>query len=272
MYEHLSSKMFSTEIICDNCAKSLKFIPNDLIDLTFTSPPYYNARDYSTWPTYSEYLLFLDDIFVSIFKITKEGRLCVVNLSPVIVPRLKRSSESTRLPIPFHFLNIMEKIGWKYLDDIVWLKPEGASLNRNGGFFQHRQPVAYKPNLVTETIFVFQKPANFLIDKIVRSYKGKIKDESLVKDNNYERTNVWKINPETQSNHPAPFPLDLAKKVISYYSYVDDVVLDPFLGSGTTAVAAKLLNRKCIGIEIHQKYIDMTKKRLEANSNKIKED
>ena len=58
-------------------------------------------------------------------------------------------------------------MGWVFIDDIVWVKPEGAAINRNGGFYQHRKPVAYKPNIVSETIFIFQKPADFLIDKVV---------------------------------------------------------------------------------------------------------
>ena len=119
-------------------------------------------------------------------------------------------------------------MGWKYIDDIVWVKPEGAAINRNGGFYQHRKPVAYKPNIVSETIFIFQKPADFLIDKVVRSYSGDILDKSLVEEP-YERSNVWKINPETASKHLAPYPKELSDKIVKYYSYVEDLVLDPFM-------------------------------------------
>ena len=158
----------------------------------------------------------------------------------------------------------MEQMGWKYIDDIIWLKPEGSSINRNGGFFQHRKPVAYKPNIVSETIFVFQKPSDFLIDKVVRSYDGEILEKSLVKDG-YERSNVWKINPETKSKHLAPYPKELSDKIVKYYSFVGDLVLDPFMGSGTTGVSCVNLNRKYLGIEIHQEYIDMAKTRIEES-------
>jgi DNA modification methylase len=158
----------------------------------------------------------------------------------------------------------MDKMGWKYIDDIIWLKPEGSSINRNGGFFQHRKPVAYKPNIVSETIFVFQKPSAFLIDKVVRSYDGKILEKSLVKDG-YERSNVWKINPETKSKHLAPYPKELSDKIVKYYSFVGDLVLDPFMGSGTTGVSCVNLNRKYLGIEIHQEYIVMAKTRIEKS-------
>lgn len=249
-------------IINEDCITGLKNLQNDFIELTFTSPPYFNARSYSTWNTYEDYLKFLKQTFIEVFRVTKCGRMCIVNLSPVIVARESRSKESKRIPIPFHFLAIMEKIGWKYIDDIIWVKPAGAAKNRNGGFFQHRKPVAYKPNVVTETILVFQKPANFLIDKIVRSYNGSILDNSLVK-NGYEKTNVWFINPETRSKHPAPFPKELSDKVVQYYSYVGDTVLDPFVGSGTTMVSCKDMDRNGIGFEIHNKYIELAKMRID---------
>ena len=108
-----------------------------------------------------KYLQFLTNVFEQVLRVTKPGRMCAVNLSPVIQARESRAHESKRLAIPFHFFSLMEKMGWKYIDGIVWVKPEGAAINRNGGFYQHRKPVAYKPNIVSETIFIFQKPADF---------------------------------------------------------------------------------------------------------------
>jgi DNA modification methylase len=249
------------QIIHEDCLSGLKKIENEVIHLTWTSPPYYNAKAYSEWPTYNDYLGFLKNVFLEVYRITIPGRMCVVNLSPVIVPRQSRSHESTRLAIPFHFFPLMEDMGWKYIDDIVWLKPEGSAINRNGGFFQHRKPVAYKPNLVSETIFVFQKPADFLIDKIVRSYKDEILEKSLVKGD-YERSNVWTINPETKSKHLAPYPEKLSDKIIQYYSFYGDTVLDPFLGSGTTLLSCEKFGRIGIGYEIHEEYIQMSENRI----------
>jgi len=249
------------QILLGDCSEVLKTLRSESVHLTCTSPPYYNAREYSTWATYEDYLLFLKDVFYEVLRVTQPGRMCVVNLSPVIEARESRSHESKRLAIPFHFFSLMEEMGWKYIDDIVWLKPEGAAINRNGGFYQHRKPVAYKPNIVTETIFIFQKSAPFLIDKIVRSYQGEVLEESLVK-HEYERSNVWKINPETASKHLAPYPKELSDKIVKYYSYVGDVVLDPFMGSGTTAISCIDLKRQYIGIEIHQEYINMAQQRI----------
>jgi DNA modification methylase len=249
------------EILLGNCENVLKNVEEESVHLTVTSPPYYNAKEYSHWPEYKDYINFLKNTFKEVYRVTKPGRMCVVNLSPVIEPRKSRSHESKRLAIPFHFFSLMENMGWKYIDDIVWVKPEGASINRNGGFFQHRKPVAYKPNVVTETIFVFQKPSDFLIDKVVRSYEGGILEDSLVADG-YERSNVWEINPMTRSKHLAPFPQELSDKIIKYYSYVGDVVLDPFIGSGTTAISCVDLKRQYLGIEIHQEYKDLAEERV----------
>lgn len=231
------------------------------VHLTVTSPPYFNVKEYVSYSSYEAYLDLLKRVFSSVLEVTHPGRMCCVNLSNILIPRESRNKESKRIPLAFHFVGLMESIGWKFIEDIIWVKPEGASKNRNGGFFQHRQPLAYKPNTVNEYIFVFQKPHNKLIDAIVRSYDAATAEASKV-DENYERTNIWYINPETRSDHPAPYPIDLSNKLIRYYSYANDVVLDPFMGSGTTAVSAKSLGRRYVGFEIHKEYIDMANKRL----------
>lgn len=245
-----------------DCLEGIKLLVEN-IDLIVTSPPYYNAKEYSHWNTYEEYLKWMEDVFSLLYEKIKEGRMCCVNLSVVLEQRKNRNSESKRIPLPFHFVCMMGKIGFKFLEDIIWVKPEGASKNRNGRFFQDRQPVQYKPNVINEYILVFQKPSKFLIDKIVRSYKGEVKKRSLVEDG-YERSNVWCINPETRSKHPAPFPEELCEKIIKYYSYVGDIVLDPFMGSGTTAKMAKMNKRNYIGFETCKGYCEIADKRLES--------
>jgi DNA modification methylase len=250
------------EVWLGDCLELLDSVDPYSIDLLLTSPPYFNAKSYSYWETYEEYMCWLEKIFTKALFVLKEGRMCVVNLSVIIEPRLNRSQESKRIPLPFHFVSLMEKIGFKFLEDIIWAKPEGSSKNRNGRFYQDRQPVQYKPNVINEYILVFQKPMTGLIDKIVRSYVGKIKEQSLV-ENGYERTNIWYINPVTSSKHPAPFPQELSDRVIKYYSYVDDTVLDIFAGSGTSGVSAKNLNRNFILMEKEQEYYDLIMKRLQ---------
>jgi len=253
----------TTTVYKGDCLDGLTKLINDgtKVDLTVTSPPYFNVKEYVEYENYKKYITFLEDVFTKLFQITNNGRMCVVNISNILITRKNRSSESKRIPLSFHFVSIMEKIGWEFLEDIIWLKPEGAAKNRNGGFFQHRQPVAYKPNVVNEYVFVFKKPSDCLIDKIVRSYSSLDSENSKVVED-YERSNVWKINPKTNSKHPAPYPMELTDKVIKYYSFVGDVIIDPFFGSGTTGLSCKRFHRKCIGFEIHDMYIDMFKSNI----------
>lgn len=244
-----------------DCSDGIKLLDDNSIHLVITSPPYYNVKNYSHWDSYDEYAKWLEYIFSLIYLKLKEGRMCCVNVSVILEPRKDRNSESKRIPLPFHFVNIMESIGFKFLEDIIWVKPEGAAKNRNGRFFQDRQPVQYKPNVINEYILVFQKSSNFLIDKIIRSYKGRIKEKSLVPDG-YERSNIWYINPETKSRHPAPFPEELCDNLIKYYSYINDIVFDPFMGSGTTAKLAKINKRNFIGFETCNEYCEIIDERL----------
>jgi DNA modification methylase len=246
-----------------DCINGMSQLQDNSVDLIVTSPPYYNAKEYSHWNTYDDYMKFLREVFTLALSKLKENRMCCVNLSVIIQPREKRSEESKRIALPFHFVNLMENIGYQFLEDIIWVKPEGAAKNRNGRFYQDRQPVQYKPNIVNEYILVFKKPSKYLIDKIVRSYTGDIKQQSLVNEE-YERSNVWFINPETKSKHPAPYPKELSDKLIRYYSYVDDLVLDMFMGSGTTAISSKELHRNYIGFELNNTYFISAVERIKS--------
>lgn len=252
-------------IIYKSCTQGLKDMKKKglRVQLTITSPPYFNVKDYVHYKNYKHFLDTIKDVFKLVYDVTDDGRMCCINVSNILIPRVDRSHESQRIPLAFHLVPIMEDIGWKFIEDIVWVKPEGSSKNRNGGFFQHRQPVAYKPNIVNEYIFVFQKPSQFLIDKIVNSYDKVTSENSKIRENDYERTNVWKINPETSVPHPAPYPEHLVENLVRYYSFVGDLVLDPFIGSGTTAIVCYKHHRKCIGFEIHKEYKELFTKRIE---------
>lgn len=247
MDEAQKKSMVYNKIFNEDCTETMKSrLKTDSVDLIFTSPPYFNARDYSQYTDINEYMDTMQNIFSLCHSVLKKSRMCVVNISPVIVPRKSRSHQSHRIPLPFYFVPMMEGIGFEFLEDIIWKKPDGAAVNRNAKFFTTRKPVSYKPNVVTEYIIVFKKKAPFLIDKV-------LKNDSLVPDG-YERTNVWEINPDTSNDHPAPFPEELAERVIRYYSYENDIVYDPFSGSGTTSVVAKKLGRNYVGSEINNGF------------------
>lgn len=243
----------------------LKLVPDESIHLTFTSPPYYNARDYSIYQSYKEYLEFLAEVFREIHRITKEGRFFILNTSPIIIPRVSRQHSSKRYPIPFDVHPYLIDMGWEFIDDIIWLKPESSVKNRNAGFLQHRKPLGYKPNPVTEYLMVYRKKTDKLLDWNIRQYDWNIVKESKVLDK-YETSNVWKIDPTFSKVHTAVFPVELCNRVIKFYSFKDDLVFDPFAGSGTLGRAAKNLDRCYFLTEKNEKYFYEIKKYLENNS------
>ena len=257
------------KIVKGDSLNVLKKIEDDTFHLTFTSPPYYNARDYSIYKSYEDYLKFLDKIFKEVHRTTKEGRFFILNTSPVIVPRFSRNYSSKRYPIPFDIHPLLVNMGWEFIDDIVWSKPEASAKNRVGGFLQHKKPLAYKPNATTERVMVYRKKTTKLIDWNLKQYSKEVINESLVKDE-IHKSNLWNIGPSHDKVHSAVFPKELCDRIIKYYSLSGDLVLDPFAGSGTFGNAAFDRNRNFFLIEKDDTYFQDMKKRFNLdNQNNI---
>lgn len=247
----------------------LKELPAESVDLVFTSPPYYNAKpEYAEYLSYEEYLLKMKKIIHECGRVLNEGRFFVLNVSPVLIRRASRSEASRRIAVPFDFHRLFIEEGFEFIDDIIWVKPEGAgwATGRGRRFAADRNPLQYKPVPVTEYVLVYRKKSERLIDWLIRKHP----DQQAVADSKiedgYEVTNIWKITPAHCKDHPAIFPSELAEKVITYYSFKNDVVLDPFGGTGTTAKAAAKLGRRFVTFEMEQRYIDLIKKHFSAGS------
>src|SRR3989338_5053380 len=252
-------------IVQGDVVETLKHVPDDSIHLTFTSPPYYNARDYSIYQSYDEYLRFLEEVFKEVHRITKEGRFFVLNTSPIIIPRISRAHASRRYPIPYDIHPLLVKMGWQFIDDIVWVKQEASVKNRNAGFLQHRKPLGYKPNAISEMLMVYRKKTDKLIDWNINQYSWEKVKNSKVFDK-YETTNIWHISPSFDRVHSAVFPIELCNRVIKYYSFIDDLIFDPFAGSGTLGLAAINLNRNFFLTEKEPKYINRMKEYLNKDN------
>ncbi len=242
-------------VVLGDVLRVLEHVPEESFHLTFTSPPYYNARDYSVYSSYQAYLGFLEKVFQSVHQKTKEGRFLILNTSPVIVPRISRQHSSRRYPIPFDIHPLLVKMGWDFIDDIVWAKPESSVKNRNAGFLQHRKPLGYKPNPRTEYLMVYRKRTEKLIDWNIRQYDWRTIKDSKVADG-YETSNVWEIDPTHDRVHSAVFPAALCRRVVEYYSYKGDLLFDPFGGSGTFGRTAKSLDRYFFLTEKNESYFD----------------
>lgn len=265
--KHVESPDFLKNVVVHGDVRDvLKFVPDESIHLTFTSPPYYNARDYSIYRSYKEYLEFLTEVFKEVHRVTKEGRFFLLNTSPIIIPRMSRQHSSKRYPIPFDIHPHLIDMGWEFIDDIVWVKPEASVKNRNAGFLQHRKPLAYKPNPVTEYVMVYRKKTEKLIDWSLRQYSREIIEKSKIRGE-YESSNTWKIDPTFDKVHSAVFPVELCIRVIEFYSYVDDLVFDPFAGSGTFGKAALKLGRYFFMTEKEDNYISRMSQEIHAFQN-----
>lgn len=234
---------------------TLKQIKDKQVQLIFSSPPYYNARDYSTYYSYKEYLATMKNTLTECYRVLEDGRFIIINVSPVITKRPGREFESIRYPIHFDFHKILEESGFYFVDEIIWIKPEYSVPNRVGGYHQTKQPLSYKPNCITESLLVYRKNADFLLDKNINKYTKQL----VTNNEEYDTTNCWYIQPKSCREHPAVFPEELCEKVLKYYSFIDDCVLDMFAGSGTFGRVAIKMHRIPILCEQNKKYINIIK-------------
>jgi site-specific DNA-methyltransferase (adenine-specific) len=253
-------------LLLGDCAEKLKEIPDASIDLVVTSPPYDNLRQYKG------YSFEFEKIADELARVIKTGGVIVW----IIVDE---TIKGTKTGTSFKHALYFQSIGLGIHDTMIWNKLAFSAV----GALQTR----YAP--VFEFMFILskQKPKTFNPIKDRKNKYGGISRKTnvhkrvdgttfrtpLANKNGIitiaeygQRFNIWEIPADTQTSklgHPAPFPLQLAKDHIISWSNEGDVVLDPFLGSGTTGVAAVELNRKFIGIEIAPEYIDIAKQRIE---------
>jgi DNA modification methylase len=245
----------SSAVICGDSLVELDRLAEEPVGLVVTSPPYFNARpEYACFESYDGYLNFLRSIIQKCHRVLADGRFFVTVIAPVLVARKSRSEESVRLPLHFDIHRLFVEEGFDFIDDIVWEKPDGAGGQRGNRFAADRNPLAYKPVPVTEYVLVYRKKSAKLIDALIAAADPAVLQASKIGDG-YERTNVWCIPPAKSDVHPAPFPLELAERIVRYYSFAGDMVLDPFAGTATTALAAQNLGRRFCVIEKNRNYL-----------------
>lgn len=250
------------KIIKGTC-EDMKEIEDDSISCIFSSPPYALAKDYgdtegigmsSEFEAYDDYINRMIKVFKQCYRVLQDGRYIGINIADVI-QQTKHSSH--KKPIRFDFYRILDSIGFIYEEVIIWKKPEGmANQKRFGVFIQHPFPMYYHPNNIYEPILVFRKPGDW------KSNAPKDYDEVMdYKKFQKYQSDVWEIRPETNVNHPAPFPVELPKTFFSLYSFPNETVLDTFLGSGSSMIAAHIIGRSCIGFEINPDYVKLIQSR-----------
>jgi len=234
-----------------DCLDILPQLKEDSVDLIVTSPPYNVKIDYNQYEDnlkYPKYLHFLNKVLWNCYRVLKlDGRICL-NLPNVNI--------NGRYFTVGDIHGIMKGLGFKYRNNIVWNKGNVSKRTAWGSWLSPSSPYLIEPY---EFILIY--------DKKLTKKRGCKTD--LSKEEFIEWTNsLWNFKGETRKEiikeHPAPFPEELPYRLMKLYSYIDDLILDPFMGSGTTAVIAERLNRRWIGIELSKEYYELSKKRILA--------
>jgi site-specific DNA-methyltransferase (adenine-specific) len=225
-------------------------IEDSSIQLIVTSPPYYNAPfDYDgLFTSYEQYLGVIRRFAKESFRVLSEGRIVALNIDDMLV-------NGTKYPIVADATKIFQDAGFRYRDRIIWKKPDGylRISKRSGVILQNPFPMYYYPDNLLESIIIFQK-GKFDYRSISKEIRELSKiDKKEFQNNNWHKT-LWEMTNVLPGSplekNVAAFPEQLPYRIIKLYSYVGEIVLDPFLGSGTTMKVARLLKRNSVGIEI----------------------
>ncbi|MFN3974389.1 MAG: DNA-methyltransferase [Dehalococcoidia bacterium] len=224
-------------------------VPENSVDLVVTSPPYNVDIHYGAYDdriSYEAYLDFTRQWLSKCYRLVKDdGRFCL----NIPLDKNKGGQQSVYADI----VTIAKDIGWRYHASIVWNEQNISRRTAWGSWQSASAPFVIAP---VEMIAIFYKKC------WKKQHSG---DSDITRDEFIEWTNgVWSFQGESKKRvqHPSPFPLELPKRCIKLFSYVGDLVLDPFLGSGTTLLACLETGRKGIGVEIDPKYCEIAKRRL----------
>ena len=249
------------KLIIGSCA-SMQEIPDESLHLMVTSPPYFNAPfDYKgLFKSYNQYLDVLGKVAKEIFRVLKEGRIAVLNIDDMLI-------DGEKFPIVADATRIFLEAGFRYRDRIIWKKPDGylRISRRSGVLLQNPYPMYFYPDNLLESIIIFQK-GKFDYRSISKEEKESSKVDLKEFSNNKWYMTLWEMTNVLPSGglekDIAAFPEELPSRIIRLFSYKEETVLDPFVGSGTTMKVSRYLGRHSIGIEIKKSLIPTIKEKV----------
>lgn len=265
-----SPPVVTRHLIREGDARDLGWIDPGSIHLVVTSPPYWTLKEYPSnsaqlgaIPEYEDFQRELEKVWTHCFRLlVPGGRICCV-VGDVCVARRRNQGRHMVLPLHADISIRCRRIGFDYLTPILWHKIANASYEvENGSTFLGKP---YEPNAIikndVEYILMLRKPGGYR-----RPTEEQRRDSRLTKEEHAAWFRAfWSDVPgESTRHHPAPFPEQLAFRLVRMFSFVGDTVLDPFMGTGTTLLAAARCGRNSIGVEIEPGYVRMTKARLES--------
>lgn len=257
-------------IICGD-ARDMSEIADNSVALVVTSPPYFAGKQYEEAlgqdgvpGTYLDFLEMLSGVFAECVRVLEPGGRIAINVAN-LGRRPYRSLAADVVAILQDDLRLLLR------GEIIWLKQRGASGSCAWGSFQRPTNPVFRD--LTERVIVASKGR---FDRAVaineRQRRGLPAQATMTREDFMENTlDLWEIPPEsaTRIGHPAPFPIELPARLIELFTFKDDLVLDPFIGAGSTAVAAVRLGRHYLGYDLDQSYIDLASSRIAAESEKL---
>lgn len=243
-------------------------LPENSIHLVITSPPYWILKRYNEGDDqlghikeYKEFIEALDVVWKNCFRALVPGGRLVINVGDVCLSRRKNNGRHTVVPLHATIQEHCKKIGFDNLAPIIWHKIANANYEVAGGGGILGKP--YEPNAVIkndiEFILMQRKPGGY------RSPSKTARLLSIISSENYQRwfRQIWSdLKGTSTANHPAPFSIEFAERLVRMFSFVGDTVLDPFMGTGTTNVACARWGRNSIGIEVDPTYFEMARARI----------
>lgn len=251
-------------------ARNLSFLKADSVHLILTSPPYFNLKEYRRGQNqlgiiddYQQFVDELEKVWRECYRILVPGGRVVCVVGDVCLSR-RTNGRHAVMPLHSDIAVTCRKIGFDNLNPIFWHKISNAAYEANTNSSILGKP--YEPNAIIkndmEYILMERKPGGY------RKPTEKQRIESRIGKEDFHNwfSQIWELpGASTKNGHPAPFPLELATRLIKMFSFVGDTVLDPFSGSGTTMLAAANINRNSIGVETEEKYCHSTIQRLYDN-------
>ncbi len=253
---------FPSELLNKNIlgsAENMSIIPNNSLHLMITSPPYNVSKEYDDDLSLEEYLEMLTRVFSETYRVLVNGGRACINVANL--------GRKPYIPLSDYISTIMIDMGFNMRGEIIWNKAASASPSTAWGSWMS----ASNPTLrdIHEYILVFSK-GDYKRER--QKQEKEIRQNTISRDDFMEWTkSVWTFNAESarRIGHPAPFPVHLPYRLIQLLSFTNDIVLDPFMGSGTTGIAALKSNRKFIGFDTNEAYVKLANHRIQPHLNTL---
>lgn len=253
------------EIICAD-ARKMAYLPDESVHLVLTSPPYWNLKPYERGKyqlglveDYDQFVKELDKVWKECLRVLVPGGRLVCVAGDVCLSRRKYGRHMV-MPLHSDIQVHCRKLGYDNLNPILWYKISNVNYEANRVASFLGKP--YEPNGIVkndmEYILMMRKPGAYRRPTEEQRRKSRIEQ----KDYNRWFTQIWNMPGASTRKHPAPFPLELAERLVRMFSFAGDTVLDPFCGSGTTMLAAESSGRNSIGIDVEEAYCRQSIRRV----------